>query len=183
MKTNWKIDTVHSTLGFGIKLLGISAIRGSFSEYEGTFRLEDGNWETAKISLKAPVKSICTGNNMRDEHLQDEYWFDTKSHPEFSFESTSIKKKSDTELDVKGNLTLKGQTHPVDLRMRIGGKAKDKDGVEKMGLSGSGNINREHYNIAPGAKLPSGEVFLGEKIKVRFEMQLNREEDEKSEQA
>lgn len=175
MKTNWKIDTVHSSLGFRIKMLGISAIRGSFNEYDGTFLVTDDNWETSQIKVEAPVYSIYTGNKLRDEHLQEEYWLDAEKYPNFVFESVKIKKKKENEFRVKGNLTLKGQTHPITLRLNLGGIAKDKDGVEKVGLSGSGSINREAYGIAPGLALPDNGAFLGKNIRIRFDIQLMKQ--------
>ncbi len=174
MITNWKIDTVHSFLGFRIKMLGISAIRGSFNEYQGNFAVSEDNWETAQIKLEAPVSGIHTGNTLRDEHLQGDYWLDAEKHPNFIFESVKIKKKKDGLFNIKGNLTLKGQTHPIVLKMILGGMATDKNGIEKVGFSGFGSINREAYGIAPGLALPNGETFLGKNIKIRFDIQLTK---------
>ena len=175
MTTTWQLDNIHSYIGFKIKMLGIAAIHGQFKEYAGTFKVSNDNWENTEVNVEASIASIDTGIKLRDEHLQDEYWFDAAKFPKWSFQSESFIKIDDEKYELKGNLTLKGITKAVVFKLKLGGFATDKDGFEKVGFSGEAKIIREDFGIAPNAQLPNGNLFLAKKIKIEIDFQLQKE--------
>jgi polyisoprenoid-binding protein YceI len=173
MERKWKIDTVHSYTGFRITMLGIAGIRGHFNEYAGTvIKPNEDSWEGTTVDVTIQVNSIDTGNKLRDEHLADEYFFDTGKYPTASFTSTAFVKEENETYLLTGNLTLKGVTKPIELEVEFAGLAKDREGNEKAGFSASGKINREDFGIAPHLKLPDGSVFLSKKLKLQLDIQL-----------
>ncbi|HEY8397961.1 MAG TPA: YceI family protein, partial [Flavihumibacter sp.] len=106
----WKIDTAHSEIGFKVKHLVVSTVSGKFQEFDGQVESSKDDFSDAVISFTANVNSITTGNEQRDGHLKSADFFDAASHPELSFKSTSVTKKSDTDYEITGDLTIRGIT-------------------------------------------------------------------------
>lgn len=173
MKANWKIDTAHSYIGFRITMLGIAGVRGHFNKYDGSVtKPNEDSWDAANVDIEIQISSIDTGNNLRDEHLAEEYFFDTAKYPTAVFKSQSIMKEENENYLLSGNLTLKGITKPVELEVEFTGFAKDREGNDKAGFNATGKINREDFGIAHHIKLPDGNVFLSKKLKLQFDIQL-----------
>src|ERR1700712_5305668 len=132
-KTKWSLDPTHSELGFKIKHLMISNVSGFFKNFEIEAETENEDFSTAKIHLKADMKSISTNNEQRDAHLLNSDFFSADEHPEMLFDSTSVEKLDDETFDIQGNLTIKSETHPVVLRAEFAGITKDPWGGERAG--------------------------------------------------
>lgn len=174
MATNWKIDNVHSYIGFRITMLGIAGIRGHFNGYKGTvLKPNEDNWDAAEVYIEISISSIDTANKSRDEHLQEEYFFYSANYPVASFVSTGFKKgDGENKYLVTGNFTMKGITKPIELQAVFGGLAKDREGNEKAGFSASAKISREDFGIAPHALLPDGSIFLNKEMEIQIDVQL-----------
>lgn len=172
MGTIWKLDMIHAYLGFKIKIFGIAAIRGNFKECTGSFEVERDQWETAKINVEAPIAGIDTGNQLRDKHLQESNFFDSQQFPKWTFASQKITKSKKNQYLLVGDLTLKGITKSIVIKLKFGGFATDKDDNQKAGFSGKATIKREDFGIAPNAILPNGNTLLGNKIILKIDFQL-----------
>ena len=172
MNKTYIIEKVHSTFGFRIRLLGISGIGGNFNEFSGSFIQKNDDWEGTEIDAEIDVASIDTGVKDRDEHLQAEYWFHSDAHPKITFTSTKFTRRKKNQFVVEGEMNIKGNIQNITFILNMGGKAKDKDGVEKIGFTGKAKIRREEFGIAKGASLPNGKVFLGKKVSIRVDVQL-----------
>lgn len=173
MKTTWKIDPVHSYVGFRVNMFGIAALRGHFNNYDGTvIQPGEDNWEHSEISFDIAIDSIDIAHKMRDEHLQGDYFFGCKNYPATTFKSTGLSKQADDSYLLSGELTLKGITKSINLNVAFGGFAKDKDDNEKAGFSASGMIKREEFGIAPHAVLPDGNIFLKDEVELQLDIQL-----------
>jgi polyisoprenoid-binding protein YceI len=169
--TKWKLDPIHSELGFRIKHLMITNVSGSFSKFhiEGETKGED--FSTAKIKLTADMDSIHTNNEQRDAHLRNADFFETEQHPKMIFESTSVEKVDAENFRVSGNLTLKSISHPVVLNVEFGGLTKDPWGGERAGFTVSGKIKRSDWGIRFGL-LDGGSAMLADEVKIHSEVQL-----------
>ncbi|MBC7934150.1 MAG: YceI family protein [Rhizobacter sp.] len=173
MKTDWKIDGIHSYIGFRITMLGIAGVRGHFNEYAGTLtKPNEDSWEGTTVDVDLQISSIDTGNKLRDEHLAEEYFFDTAKYPTASFKGLSFVKEEKETYLLSGNLTIKGITKPIELEVEFTGFAKDREGNDKAGFSATGKINREDFGIAHHIKLPDGSIFLSKKLKLQIDAQL-----------
>jgi polyisoprenoid-binding protein YceI len=154
----WTIDPTHSQLGFSIKHLGISTIRGIFQESDGTVTV---NGDQADISVSAKMASITTGNSMRDGHVQGEDFFDTANHPEMTFRSSAINVASGDKGTITGDLTIRGVTKPVTLDVTFQGTGSSPmDNSFRAGFQASGTINRTEFGVSYGVPLVSEEVQL-----------------------
>jgi polyisoprenoid-binding protein YceI len=170
--TKWMVDPTHSEIGFKIKHLMISNVSGKFDQFEAEVQTEDENFETAQIEARIKTASINTGNQNRDEHLRNSDFFEVEQHPEILFTSTKIEKLDNENFVLKGNLTLKGITKPVQWNVEYSGVTKDPWGGQRAGLLITGKINRNEFGLSFNAALETGGVVLGEEVKINGEVQL-----------
>ena len=126
----WNVDPVHSTVGFAVKYM-VSTFRTEFDRYEAT--LDTTGDEPRLYGSVAPDSIVIKDPNFH-AHLQSPDFFDTERHPAITFESTSIRRDGD-ELIVDGELTIKGNTHPVEGRGVLVGPHDDIAGNTKVGLT------------------------------------------------
>ena len=146
----WKLEGSHATLRFSITHLGINDVEGSFKTIDATITSESEDLSNATVSFTAEAKSINTGSEMRDGHLQGEDFFDVAKHPTITFKSTSFTKIGDGKYTVKGNLTMKGVTKPVVLTAtaRYGDHPMTKKRV--AGVKVIGTIDRTQFGVGSG---------------------------------
>ncbi len=172
-KTIWAIDPTHSEFGFRIRHLMISNVSGVFGKFEGTAETEGEDFRTAKINVKLDPSSINTNNEQRDAHLRNEDFFEVEKYPEILFESTEVKEFGEDRFLLRGNLTLKGITKPVELKVEFSGSiAKDPWGYQRAGFNVTGKINRNDFGVNFNSVLDTGGLALGEEVKLQADIQL-----------
>ncbi|MCB0309095.1 MAG: polyisoprenoid-binding protein [Bdellovibrionales bacterium] len=168
----YKIDASHSNIGFKVKHLAISTVRGNFGQFEGTleFNPEKQVLENAKATIV--TKSIDTKEPKRDKHLASEDFFGAEKHPKITFDAKEAKLKKGKG-KVKGNLTIKGVTKPVTLDIEYQGAAKDPWGNEKVAFTGSTTINRKDFDIKWNEKLDNGGLVVSEEVDIILDIEAN----------
>ena len=171
-KTKWLLDPTHSELGFKIKHLMISNVSGSFKNFNAEVESEDEDFSTAEISLTAEMASIFTNNEQRDAHLRASDFFEVEKFPELRFRSTRMEKIDSDSFTLHGDLTLKGVTRPVKLKVEYNGVTKDPWGGERAGFVVAGKIKRADWGVNFNAALETGGVVLGEEVRIDGEIQL-----------
>jgi polyisoprenoid-binding protein YceI len=153
------IDTVHSQLGFAVKHLGISVVRGTFDRFAGALVVGETLADTV-VTIEAEMASINSGNSMRDQHVQGAEFLDTANHPQMTFRTTSITDNADGYA-MTGDLTIRGETHPVTLQATYNGSAVfPVDKSTHHGFVATGTISRSAYGVSYGVPMVSDEVPL-----------------------
>lgn len=171
--TKWTVDQSHSHIGFEVKHMMVSKVKGAFDSYEANVEAENlADLTGATISFKFDVKSINTRNEDRDNHLKSADFFDAEQFPAITFESTSII-KSDDGFDVTGNLTIKDVTKEVTFETTFNGTGKNPWGQAVYGFEAETKINREDFGLTWNAALETGGVLVGKDIKIKVELELN----------
>jgi polyisoprenoid-binding protein YceI len=165
----WAADTVHSTLGFSVKHLGIATVRGSFGEFEGKLELGD-DLSTAKITGSAKIDSIDTAEPQRDAHLKSADFFDAESYPELTFESTAVRATGDETFEIVGDLTMHGVTRPITLKAELQGAETDPWGNERVGLEITGQFNRSEWDMKFNQALGSGNLLVSDTVKLALDV-------------
>jgi len=173
--TKWSIDPMHSEVQFKVKHLVISTVTGSFQNFEGTVETDGDDFSDAKISFSLDVASINTNQEQRDGHLKGADFFDAERFPRIQFESTSVTKEGDDEYAVTGNLTVKGITKPVTLKVEHGGIATDFYGNTKAGFEVDGKINRKEFGLTWDGVTEAGSIVVGEDVKLHANIQLAKQ--------
>jgi len=171
----WIIDTAHSEVAFKVRHLVISTVSGKFTSFEGTVEAEKDDFSDATISFSADVDSITTGNEQRDGHLKSADFFDAANHARLKFVSTSVGKKG-ADFLVKGDLTIKGTTKPVELTVDFGGVQKDFYGRTIAGFEINGKINRQDYGLIWSAVTETGGIVVADEVKLHINTELVKQE-------
>jgi polyisoprenoid-binding protein YceI len=165
--TKWTIDPTHSEVSFKVKHLVISTVTGFFQSFEGYAETPNGDFKDAKVEFKADINSINTNQADRDNHLKSADFFDAEKHPELQFTNGVF----DGEV-LKGDLTIKGVTKPVELDVEFGGVADDPYGDTKAGFELEGKISRKEFGLTWSPVTEAGSVVVGDQIKLLASVQL-----------
>ncbi|MNY02527.1 hypothetical protein D3C86_1350990 [compost metagenome] len=167
----WQIDASHSHVGFSVKHMMVSTVKGQFKTYSGSLDINEQDLTKSVISGEIEVASIDTRDNGRDDHLRSADFFDVANHPKITFQSKRIEAKGGNEYQVTGDLTIRGVTHEVVLDAEYHGLAKDPWGGTRTGFTVTGQINRKDFGLVWNAALETGGVLVGEKIKLELEIE------------
>jgi polyisoprenoid-binding protein YceI len=173
--TKWVLDPMHSEVQFKVKHLVISTVTGLFKTFEGELVTETDDFEDAKVNFSLDVNSIDTHQEQRDEHLKSAEFFDAGTYPKITFTSTSNKKVDDDEYELTGDLTIKGITKPVTLKVEFGGSADDFYGNTKAGFEVTGKINRKEFGLTWDGVTEAGSIVVGEDIKLIANVQFAKQ--------
>ncbi|AYA24034.1 Polyisoprenoid-binding protein YceI [Rhodococcus rhodochrous J3] len=164
----WAIDPVHSNVGFTVRHLVVSKVRGSFENFSGAITVaEDG---TASVNAEIDVKSINTKNADRDAHIRSADFFDAEQFPVATFTSTDVRADGDDYI-VTGDFTLHGVTRPVDLKLEFNGVNPGMGQGPVAGFEATTVINRKDFGISIEMPLEGGGAVVGDKITITLEIE------------
>jgi len=165
----WAIDPVHSEVGFTVRHMMVSKVRGKFTNFSGEFVTATdplGSSVTATVELA----SIDTGNGDRDNHIRSADFFNVDEHPTMTFRSTGVRANGDG-FALDGELTLKGVTRPLTLDIELGGFGPDPFGGVRAGFTAVGEIKRSDFGVDFNAVMETGGVVVGDKITLLLEIE------------
>ena len=167
----WEIDSSHSSLHFSVRHLVIAKVRGSFARWSGTIQVPDGDFSKATVVVTIDASSIDTGVADRDGHLKSPDFFDAAQYPELRFVATRVEPRSGAEVDVVGDLTIKGTTREVVLRVEQNGQAKDPWGNVRVAFTAKTSIERKDFGLTWNQVLESGGVMVGDRVEIEAEIE------------
>lgn len=168
----FKIDPAHSEIEFKVKHLMITTVTGKFTTFDATMESNEADFSDAKISFTADVNSINTGNEQRDAHLKSDDFFNAEQFPTIKFVSTGIKKLSDTDYELTGDLTIRDVTQNITLNVTYGGTMVDPWGQTKAGFEISGKINRKDFGLKWSVTTEAGGVVVSDEVKLLLNVQM-----------
>ena len=165
----WDIDPTHSTVGFSVRHMMVSKVRGYFRQFSGEIVTAE---EPAQSSVSATIDlaSIDTRQEQRDAHIRSADFFDVDNHPQMTFRSTSVRTDG-ADWFVDGDLTIKGTTKPVTLALELNGFGPDAYGGTRAGFSAKTEINRNDFGVDIKMPMDGGGVVVGDKITVELEIE------------
>jgi polyisoprenoid-binding protein YceI len=172
-KTKWTIDPAHSEIGFRVKHLVFSNVRGTFKEFDASVYTDGDDFRSAEIDVHINPASVYTGIEKRDEHLRSADFFDTERFSEIRFTASSM-----VEVDVAGHFVLYGELVMKEIKKQLkldvefGSIIKDPWGAEKALFSMHGKINRKDWGLNYNAVLEAGGVLISEDVWINCEVQL-----------
>jgi polyisoprenoid-binding protein YceI len=169
----WVVDPVHSSVGFEVKHMMISTVRGHFGEFEGTLEAAEV-YHDSHVEGSAPVASIDTNNADRDAHLRSADFFDAERYPQIRFESTAIEHVVAGTYRVIGELTIKDVTREVEVEASVEGSAVDPWGRDRVGIAVRGVIDRTEFGLTWQQSLTSGGLLVGEQVALRLDISAVR---------
>ncbi len=171
--TIWNIDPDHSNIGFKVRHLMISNVKGSFEKNSGVVDINDKDITKSKVQVSIDTASINTNVQKRDEHLRSADFFDVATYPTMTFVSKKIAKAGTGKLKVTGDLTLHGITKEVVLDVEGPTKeSKDPWGNIRSGAVASTKINRKDFGLVWNKALETGGVAVGEEVTINLEIEM-----------
>jgi polyisoprenoid-binding protein YceI len=166
----YSIDASHTHIGFSIKHLVISNVRGRFNHFAGTIEIDQAN-NIQHVSVEIKASSIDTEHKKRDKHLRGPDFLDVEKYPFiiFTYKRTLVRNRDNFK--VVGDLNLHGVTREVILDMRLLGKVKDPWGNHRAGMTGRTEISRKDFGIVWNKLLDNGGVIVGDIITIFLEIE------------
>lgn len=165
------IDGSHSEVGFSIKHMMISNVKGKFLEYDAGIDFDVKNRSFKELNATVAARSIDTGITKRDNHLRSADFFEVVKYPKIKYKMTKYTKISDTQGLMEGILTIRGISKKVDLDVTVNGVIKDFDGNTRAGFSIYGEINRKDFGLKWNKALEFGGFAVGDKVKIIIELE------------
>ena len=169
-QTNWAFDKTHSNIGFTVTHMVIAEVSGSFKDTDIKVSSPTEDFNGASIEFTAKVGSIDTQNEMRDNHLKGEDFFNAEKYPEIKFVGKLVKKGTTYSAD--GKLTLRDITKDVSFPVKYMGTIKTAQ-FTKAGFKLNGTINRFDYNLKWDRKLETGGLVVGQDVQLSANIELN----------
>jgi len=174
--STWKIDPIHSSVGFAVKHMVVSTFRGRFEDYDGSLVVgEDGGADGLQLEGHVEVDSIVVKDENLAGHLKAPDFFDSERYPRISFRSSGVRISEDGQVEVEGDLTIKGNTHNVTARGTVTGPHEDIAGNDKLGVELEAVIDRREYGLDWNAPLPKGGFALENDVKLEISLELGRQ--------
>lgn len=167
----WDIDPVHSTVGFAVKHLMVSTVRGRFGAVRGRIDLDPAHPERASADIVVDASSVDTGTPQRDQHLRSNDFFLAEQHPEIAFRSTGVRVNGDGKFKIDGDVTIRGVTRPLTLDAELSGPFDAGKMGTRLGISATGTIDRTEFGVKWNQSLETGGLLVGEKVKLEIELQ------------
>src|SRR2546422_4192895 len=170
----WRIDPVHSRVGFAVKHMVVSTFRGQFGRYDG--HLVAGPDGAPRLEGSVDAGSIEVRDDNLAGHLASPEFFDSERHPRIEFASTAVRVGEGGELEADGELTIKGRTNPVHATGHVSGPHVDIAGNEKVGVELKATVDRRAFDLCWNAPLPSGGFALDNDVTLEVSLELVRED-------
>lgn len=174
-RTAWQFDAAHSEVGFSVRHLMISTVRGRFGGVTGTVTTSGDDFATASVEIAIDPSTIDTGEPGRDAHLRSADFFDVDRFPTLRFTSRRVQTTGDGHFSLEGDLTIHGVTQPVTLDVRSEGRQRDPWGSERAGFTASGVISRAAFGLEWNQALETGGVLVSDQVRLVIEAQLIRQ--------
>ena len=173
----WTVDAAHAEVGFAVRHLMISTVRGRFGAVQGTVTIDEAHPANSTVDVTVDVASIDTRQEMRDNHLRSADFFEVEKHPNLTFKSTKIEGDITGEFKITGDLTIRGETRSVKLDAEFHGRGGDPWGNERMGFEAKGKISRSEFGLNWNQALEAGGVMVSDEVKLTIEVELIKQKD------
>ncbi|HET9487101.1 MAG TPA: YceI family protein [Chryseosolibacter sp.] len=176
MNTLWKIDPAHSEVQFKVRHLMITTVTGYFRRFDLVVETEDEDFTKAKmVEFTADASSIDTNSEQRDAHLRSADFFDVDKFGQIRFTGKVLERDGD-HYRLTGELTIRGVTKPVSVKVHFAGIVVDPYGQTKAGFEVEGKINRKEFGLVWNAMTEAGQVVVSDEIRILSEIQLIRQD-------
>jgi polyisoprenoid-binding protein YceI len=147
----------------------VSKVRGRFDKFEGTITTAPDPLQSS-VNATVDLSSVNTGEPNRDNHIRSADFFEVESHPTLTFRSTGVRRAGEDFL-LDGDLTIRGTTKPVTLKLEINGFGPDAYGGTRVGFSAATEINRTDWGVSYNGPIPGGGVAVSEKVTINLEVE------------
>jgi polyisoprenoid-binding protein YceI len=174
----WNVDASHSRVGFSVRHLVISDVKGEFTKFSAKADIDEKDLAKSAVEATIEAGSVSTRDEKRDNHLKSPDFFDVARCPTLAFKSTKVEPGADGKLKISGNLTIRCTTKPVVLDGELTKEIKDPWGNVKRGFSGTTQVNRRDFGVSWTGPSDAG-VIVGDTVKIDIQAELTKEQPKK----
>lgn len=173
----FQADVLDSPIEFSVVSMGISKVRGTFTDFSETLALDRADLTRSSVSVVIRTNSLTTFNPHRDHDLKSADWFDVDKYPIAAFSSREIVRQGEGYV-MRGGLTLHGVTREVAIPFAFNGWLRNVYGGDWAGFEGHVVLNRKDYGIVGPASsnvlLQLGKASVGDEVELRLAVEANR---------
>lgn len=174
VRTKWTADTAHSEIGFKVRHMMMTNVKGFFTRYTIDVETAGNDFANASILFSADALSITTNNEQRDAHLRSQDFFGHGDNPQITFKGKRYEQTGEETFVLTGDLTINEITKEITLDVEYGGIGKDPWGNDKAGFVITGKINRKDWNINWNATLETGGLLVSDEVRINCDVQLQK---------
>jgi polyisoprenoid-binding protein YceI len=168
----WELDPAHTLIEFSAKHMMVSTVRGRFKLFSGRIDLDENDPSASVVDVTIDAASLDTGAAQRDAHLRSADFLDVEHFPTITFKSTRITLDGEDHARVRGDLTIRGVTHEVELDVTREGRARSMQGNRLDAYSITGAISRKQWGLEWNVALESGGWLVSDAVKIAIEAEV-----------
>ena len=163
----YNIDKSHTRIGFAVKHMLLSTVRGEFSDYSGTVVFDEKNVAISSVEGTVKVASINTNNEKRDNHLRSGDFFDAEKYPDIKFKSKKIKKDGNDYMMI-ADFTMRDVTKEITVPFKVVGTITDQKGNKRIGIEAEFKINRKDYDVSWSRTMDNGGLVVSDEVVIEL---------------
>jgi polyisoprenoid-binding protein YceI len=168
---DYTLDNSHSSVGFSVKHLMVSNVKGKFKAFDSSFTIDEKTNKLTKLEGTADTATVDTDIQKRDDHLRSADFFDAAKYPKMKFVMTKYTPLKAGKAKIAGNLTIKNTTKPIVFDAEVSKAVQDMAGDTRVGISLSSQINRKDFGLNWNKTLEAGGFVVGDEIKISVELE------------
>ena len=179
VQAEWVFEPGHTAAEFSVRHMMVANVRGHFKNIEGYIEIDPDNPSDAVVEATMNADAIWSGDSYRDQHLKAADFLDVENHPEITFRGNQINFISQNDLQLIGDLTIRGITHEVCLDVQDLGRwdtpfwedGEDKGPKTRAGFSATTRINRQDFDVSWNDTLDKGGVVVGDIVNITIDVE------------
>lgn len=172
--TLYRIDPAHSQINFIVPYLMFFKVRGHFNDFSGDVQVDVPGRTLTSATASISVASIDTREEDRDKHLRSADFFHVEEHPTIDFVTRQVQ-DSGSNIEVVGDLTIRGVTREITLKGSFVGVTTDPWGNERVGFAATGAVDRRDFGVVWNRAVEGGGVLVGDQVTIELEISAVRE--------
>jgi polyisoprenoid-binding protein YceI len=168
--STWDVDAIHSQVFVSVRHMAVSNLRAKFPKISGRLEVDANDPLGSSLELEVDTRSVTTGHARQEDFMRGEGWLDTENHPVLTFRSTSVQPQDASHYTVRGDLTLRGVTRPVEIPLEFHGVVADPWGL-RAGFTSRFTVDRRDFGITWNREFDWG-LMAGEDMEVSLDIEL-----------
>jgi polyisoprenoid-binding protein YceI len=173
--STWNVDALHSQVFVSVRHMGVASLRAKFPKITGKLEVDPANPLRSTFELEADTRAVTTGHPPQEDFMRSENWLDAENHPTLSFRSTSVEPRDGTDYLVRGDLTFRGVTRPVEIPLEFHGVVSDPWGL-RAGFTGRFTVNRRDFGIMWTRQFDWGQM-AGDDLEVSLDIEVSHPDE------
>lgn len=170
----WAADLDHSELAFKVRHMGVGKAGGTLALTQATLTFGDHGISDGSVTAIADAHSVETKNEARNNHVRSDDFLDVANSPTITFRSTKVSRFDGETFQLDGELSVRGITKPVTLAAEFLGAIIDASGIDRVGFTAAGSINRKDFGVKFSPVFGVSNAVVSDKVELSIEAEFVR---------